>query len=342
MSEQGNSKRTRRGSGAVTIRDVAKLAGVAPITVSRAVNTPQLVSREVLDKVQQAIGKTGYVPNRQAGGLASSRSRLSVAVVPTMLGSVFLEMVEALNSSLFESGYQLVLGQSGYSFDHEDALLDAVIGRRPDGIFLTGVMHSGKGRAKLIASGIPVLETWDLTASPIDMVIGFSHLKIGQDAAEFLLRKGYRRIALIHADDERAVRRAIAFTDRLASHGLSEPYVANVGSQRTIKSGREALVSILDHFPQVDAVFCSSDLLALGAIMEAAARKIDVPRQIAIMGFGDIPILQNLVPALTTVRINGTEIGRMAARLLIARAQGHPVEQRIIDVGFSIVERDSA
>ncbi len=344
MSEpdNGNTKRSRRGTGAITLRDVAKLAGVAPITASRAVNTPDQVSPEVLKKVQEAIGKTGYVPNRMAGGLASSRSRLIAAVVPTMLGSVFLEMIEALNNSLFASGYQLMLGQSGYSPEHEDALLDAIIGRRPDGIFLTGVMHSGKGRTKLLASGIPVVETWDLTPTPIDMLIGFSHAKIGVDTAEFLLRKGYKRFALIRADDARAERRATAFQETLAKQGLREAFVVNVGASRSIMGGRDALVSILQNAPDVDAVFCSSDLLALGAITEAGARGIGVPRQIAIMGFGDVPFLENVIPALTTVHINGEAMGCTAADYLVARAEGRTVEKRIVDVGFSIIERDSA
>jgi LacI family gluconate utilization system Gnt-I transcriptional repressor len=259
-----------------------------------------------------------------------------------MLGSVFLEMIESLNNTLFAAGYQLMLGQSGYSPEHEDALLEAIIGRRPDGIFITGVMHAGKGRTKLLASGIPVVETWDLTPTPIDMLIGFSHEKIGRETAEFLIKKTHKRFALIRAGDERAERRAAAFQETLAKHGLHEAFVVNVGAARTIMGGREALVSILQNAADVDAVFCSSDLLALGAITEAVARGITVPRQIAIMGFGDVPFLESVIPALTTVRINGAAMGRTAADFLVARAEGRVVDKRIVDVGFSIIARESA
>lgn len=342
MSDKETTKRSRRSSGAITLRDVAKLAGVAPITASRAVNTPDQVSAEVLQKVQDAIDRTGYVPNRMAGGLASSRSRLIAAVVPSLLGSVFLEMVESLNNSLFEAGYQLMLGQSGYSTTHEEALLDAIIGRRPDGIFLTGIMHSSKGRTRLLASGIPVVETWDLTPTPIDMLIGFSHADIGREAANYLMGKGRQRFALVRAEDERASRRAAAFQDAIAQRGLRDACLVNVGAARSIKSGREALGRILSQAPDVDAVFCSSDLLALGVITEARARGIAVPQQLAIMGFGDVPFMADMIPALTTVRINCGDMGQKAAHFLIARAEGRPVDQRIVDVGFSIVERDSA
>lgn len=335
-------KKSRRSSGAITLRDVATLAGVAPITASRALNTPGQVSAEVLKKVQEAIQRTGYVPNRIAGGLASSRSRLIAALVPSVMFSVFLETINTLNDTLFEAGYQLMLGQTGYSTLREAALLEAIIGRRPDGIFLTGILEPGIGRTRLLASGIPVLETWDLTPTPIDMLIGFSHTEIGREVAHFLIKKGRQRFAMVRAEDERANRRAIAFINTVAQHGFGDVFVVNVGASRTLKSGREALSQILAQVPDVDAIFCSSDLLALGVITEAKARDIAIPQSLSIMGFGDAPFVADMIPALTTVRINGGEIGQKAAGLLIDRAEGRTVEQRIIDVGFAIVERDSA
>lgn len=336
------TKKSRRSSGAITLRDVAKLAGVAPITASRAVNTPDQVSPEVLKKVQDAIGRTGYVPNRVAGGLASSRSRLIAAVVPSIVVSVFVETIETLNNTLFEAGYQLMLGQTGYSPEREETLLEAIIGRRPDGIFLTGIMQSSKGRTRLLASGIPVVETWDLTPTPIDMLIGFSHSDIGREVAHFLMAKGRKRFALVRADDERGIRRGTAFQNAVVQRGLPGVVVDNVGSLRTLKSGREALSRILLQAPETDAVFCSSDLIAMGVLTEAMARGIAVPQRLSIVGFGDVPYVADMVPALTTVHINGSDIGRMAADYLIARAEGQPVERPIVDVGFSIVQRDSA
>ena len=342
MNEPEKIKKSRRSSGAITLRDVAKLAGVAPITASRAVNTPDQVSPEVLQKVQEAVRRTGYVPNRVAGGLASSRSRLIAAVVPSIVVSVFVETIETLNNTLFEAGYQLMLGQTGYSAEREEALLEAIIGRRPDGIFLTGIMQSSKGRTRLLASGIPVVETWDLTPTPIDMLIGFSHSDIGKEVAHFLMAKGRSRFALIRADDERGTRRATAFRNTVVQRGLPDVLVDNVGSSRTLKSGREALSRILAQAPETDAIFCSSDLIALGVLTEAIARGIAVPQRLSIVGFGDVPYVANMVPALTTVHINGGNIGRMAAGCLIARAEGRKVDSPIVDVGFSIIERDSA
>jgi LacI family transcriptional regulator, gluconate utilization system Gnt-I transcriptional repressor len=334
-------RKSRRSSGAITLLDVAKLAGVAPITASRAINTPDLVSPKVLRKVQEAVERTGYVPNRMAGGLASSRSRLIAAVVPSTVVSVFTETVEMLNNTLFDAGYQLMLGQSNYSSSREEALLEAVIGRRPDGIFLAGILQPGKARTRLMAAGIPMVESWDLTPTPIDMLIGFSHTDIGIEVANFLINKGCSRFALVKAGDERANRRAASFTQTVANGGFGRVFVANVGASRSLKSGREALARILLDSPDVDAIFCSSDLLALGVLTEARARGIAIPEQISIMGFGDVPFVADMVPALSTVRINGGDIGQMSARYLIDRAEGRAVEKPIVDVGFSIIERES-
>jgi LacI family gluconate utilization system Gnt-I transcriptional repressor len=305
-------------------------------------NTPDKVSADALRRVQDAVGRTGYVPNMLAGGLASSRSRLVAALVPTIAGPVFLETVQALTEALAESGYQLMLGQSGYSGDREDALLDAIIGRRPDGIVLTGIMHSAEGRRRLLAAGIPVVETWDLTPTPIDMLVGFSHEKVGGAVAQYLASRGRRQLAIVTADDHRAGLRRKGFEETASRLGI--PVVADcvVPAPTTLGSGRSGLAELLLKHPGIDAVFCSSDILALGVLTEAQARGISVPAQFAVFGFGDLGFAGDTFPALTTVRIDGTAIGHQAARFIVERAEGRAVAERVIDLGFSIVKRDSA
>ncbi|WP_088278903.1 LacI family DNA-binding transcriptional regulator [Ideonella sp. A 288] len=371
-------RRTRRGSGAVTLHDVAKLAGVAPITASRALNTPAQVSADVRQKVADAVARTGYVPNLLAGGLASRRSRLVAAVVPTISGPVFLETVQSLTEALAHRGYQLMLGQAGYGGTREDALLEAIIGRRPDGIVLTGILHSAEGRRRLLGSGIPVVETWDLTPTPIDMLVGFSHVEVGRAVAAFLQSKGRHRFGVVAGDDERAKRRVDAFVAATRALGLPEVAVVLVPAPTTLKSGRQALARLMarpggrdavggdvaapvaatrtrrsaarrgDPAPgepalprDIDAVFCSSDLLALGVLTEARVMGLRVPQDLAVVGFGDLEFAADLAPALTTVHIKGAEIGRQAAQFIVDRAEGRAVDPRVIDIGFSIVERES-
>jgi LacI family transcriptional regulator, gluconate utilization system Gnt-I transcriptional repressor len=333
--------RTRKGTGGITLADVARLAGVSAITVSRALNTPERVSAEVRERVRQAVERTGYVPNLLAGGLASNRSRLVAALIPTIAGSVFLETVQALTDTLAASGYQLMLGQSGYTGAREDALIDAIVGRRPDGIVLTGVMHSSAGRKRLAASGIPVVETWDLTPTPIDMLVGFSHAKVGEEAVAFLHRRGYRRPAIVTADDERAGRRRAGFEERARALGLRAVPACVVPAPSTLGAGRAALLEVLALDAKTDAVFCSSDVLAQGVLTEALAQGIRVPEELAVMGFGNLQFASDLHPALTTVHVDGAGIGTQAAQFIVDRVEGRDVGEKVRDIGFEIVERGS-
>jgi len=332
----------RRGSGGITLDDVAKLAGVAAITVSRALNTPDVVSRKTREKVRLAVERTGYVPNLLAGGLASNRTRLVAALVPTIAGPVFLETIQALTEALAESGYQLMLGQAGYHDSREDALIDAIVGRRPDGIVLTGIMHSANGRRRLLASGIPVVETWDLTPTPVDMLVGFSHEKAGAAIANYLHGRGYRRAALVTGDDQRANLRRTGFEGAWRALGGRAPRIISVPAPTTLGSGRAALAELLATGIRFDVVACSSDALAHGVITEAQSRGLCVPQDIAAMGFGDLAFARHAHPAISTVRIDGTAIGRQAARFIIDRAEGRQVERQVIDLGFALIQRDSA
>ena len=344
---KAEGRRGRRGTGQVRITDVAKLAGVAPITVSRALNAPDSVAAETLRRVREAIDRTGYVPNMLAGGLASSRSHLIAALVPTITSPVFQATWEALTDTFADAGYHVTFGQTGYGGAREDELIKTIIARRPDGVVLTGIMRSASGRRRLIGADIPVVETWDLTPTPIDMLVGFSHEHIGEAVAEYLHGKKRVRIAVITAADERARRRAKGLAAAAARLGIATTLAPEIptfvaAAPGTLGSGRRGLTDLLARHPGIDAVFCSSDMLALGVVIEAQARGIPIPERIAVVGYGDLNFAADTLPALTTVNVDGPAIGRLAARYVIDRAQGRLVAEPVVDVGFSIVERASA
>jgi len=345
VSPLPQTTRRRRRHGGLTLRDVAKLAGVAPITASRALNTPDAVSPEILARVREAVERTGYVPNILAGGLASRQTRLVAAIVPTISSPVFLEMIEALTRSLAAAGYQLMLGQSGYADSREEELLEAIIGRRADGVVLTGVLRSPLARRRLLASGIPVVETWDLTPTPVDMLVGFSHSRLGSAVAAYLHGRGRRRLAIISADDARARQRTDAFIETAQALRLTGPDgivpARYVGAPTTVGHGRSSLRELLAAHPDIDAVFCSSDSLALGVLNEAHAQGIAVPGRLGVIGLGDQGFARDLSPALTTVRIDGNLIGETAAHYILERIAGRQVAEPICDIGFTIVERST-
>ncbi len=324
-----------------TVHDVARLAGVSIITVSRVLNAPDKVAAATRERVEQAIAATHYVPNLMAGSLRSAKSRLVVALVPTLSSPLFAPAIAALTAALEAHGVQLMLGQLGYADSREERIVDAVIGRRPDGIVLTGIDHARAVRERLVASRIPVVETWDHTPTPIDMLVGFSHEKIGPAVCDFLVRRGRRRLALVSADDARALRRRDGYLRAAAAAGLPPPHVEVVPAPATHASGRAALPRLLAAMPDADAVFCSSDALAHGLCTEAAARGIAVPGRLAVVGFGDLDIAASLEPSLSSVRIDAEALGRRVASLLVARSREEPVEEPVVDIGFSIVERAS-
>ena len=328
---------------AATVQDVARMAGVSAMTVSRVINTPALVHADTASRVHAAIDATCFVPNMLAGGLKSKRSRLIAAIVPSLASPVFSATVDALTSALANAGYHLMVGQSGYDQEAEDALLRALMGRRPDGFVLVGVDHSLKARMHLKASGVPVVETWDLTPEPVDMLVGFSHVAAGAAVCRYLQGRGRRSLAVITASDERAMRRAHAFAAAARDAGLVAPTVIQVDAPATMGDGRRALQRLLAQNGDVDGLFCSSDMLALGVLVEAVHRNVPVPERISVVGFGDLGFAGDTEPALTSVRVDGHRIGNEAARCIVHRLENPgAVSLRTLDVGFSIVERASA
>lgn len=311
------------------------------MTISRVFNTPAKVSAETLKRVQDAVEQLGYVPNAMAAGLRSSRAKMVAALLPTLVGPVFQELVKALAATLASRGYQLMIGQTGYDTAQEEAFIKSIVQRRPDGIVLVGVVSSERARQALRASRIPVVETWDLTDTPVDMLVGFSHVQIGAHVAEFFSERGHRQVAIITANDARARRRAKAFIGRSKELGASKMECFFTAAPSTLGQGRRGLAELLSQHPGISAVFCSSDSLALGALMEAQRLGVKVPQQLSIVGMGDQTFAQDAYPALTTVRLDGTRIGERAAELMMARAEHRPVDEPIVDVGFHLVERES-
>ncbi|SHM12891.1 LacI family DNA-binding transcriptional regulator [Phytopseudomonas punonensis] len=346
MNDDQQTPRTRPyafSGKAPTLADVAKVAGVSPITVSRTLNQPEIVRAELREKVFRAVQLTGYVPAMLANADAQ-RSRLISLLVPTVANSIFAETVQTLIDTLTEAGHETLIGLTNYSAEREEQLLDTILRRRPDGIVLTGTLHTKASRTRLSRSGIPIVESWDLAPRPLDMLVGFSHEAVGVATARYLTGKGYRRFAVVTLDDPRGHRRCESLIGELASQGIAEVPRVVLPPPATVNLGREGLHRVLAAGGHPEVLVCSSDTLAHGVLVEAAERGIRVPDDLAVMGFGDLNIAAHLHPSLSTVRINGAEIGLQAARALLQRLD-HPHEEPVkvhIDTGFSIVERQSA
>lgn len=334
-------KRSARAStGRVTLNEVARAAGVSPMTVSRVINQPNTVSPEVQKIVRAAIDDLGYVPNLLAGALASSKTRLVAAIVPTLAHMMFASTVQIVADRLAAEGYQVLLGLSGYPETvREEELIRAMLSRLPDAIYLTGTFHSPATRRQLKAANIPIVETWDLSRRPIDMAVGFSHAAVGEAVAQFLLAKGYDRFATISAGDERALMRREGFTRTIEQAGAPVTNVVTP-APTNVPMGRETVGRLVEQGFR-GAIFCSSDALALGVVTEALARGLRVPQDIAVIGFGDFDYAGNTSPRLSSVMVDRQKVADLAADALIARLAGRTVSPKVVDVGFRIVDRET-
>ena len=322
------------------MEDVARAAGVSAITVSRALNTPDKLSPSTLRAVRAAIERLRYVPNLTAGSLASNRSRTVAVIVPTVNSSIFSDTIDGLAQALSAQQYQLLLGQTNYRLEDESALVQAFLGRRVDGLVLTGVNHARGVRSSILRAGIPVVETWDLSERPIHMLVGFSNHAAGNAAARYLLGKGHAPLGYIGGVDDRSVARLQGFREAAREAGAGEVASAQLPVPSSPADASQALAHLLSTATP-RAIFCSNDMLAAGALFECARRRIRVPQDLAIMGFADLPIAASIEPRLTSMQVRATEMGLRAGQMLLGHLAGEASRGRIVDLGFAVVERDS-
>jgi hypothetical protein len=216
-----STKPAKLGFGA-TMAEVAALAGVTKMTVSRVVRQPEKVNPETRQRVTEAMTRLGYVPNRLAGSLTAGSTGLVAAIVPTLRHSLFADTLEGLS----EAGLGLFVSSSTYRTDVEESQIRSILERRPDAIVLTGLTHTSAARNLLRGFGIPVVETWETSDEPVDMVVGYSNREAAHAMTAELIRSGYRRIAFVNGpaeNNERARHRAEGYMAAMQEAGLSRP-----------------------------------------------------------------------------------------------------------------------
>lgn len=348
MAKMGTKRRTagrgRRGHGAVLIEDVARLARVSTITVSRALNKPEMVTEPTRRVVQVAIDRLGYISNRLAGNLASTQTRTVGLVIPSLFSNIFADSVSGMTDVLRKAGYQLLLGVTDDSLETEMTHVVSFLGQRVDGIILTGGLHQKRTRLLLMQSAVPVVETNVMLADPIDMVVGYSNEEASYAMARHLARCGYRRIGIVTTpiqNNDRAQARRAGYLRAVRDFGLVQHDSLIKEAPLTVSHGAQVFRELLSSNPDVEVVFLAHDMLAAGAMFEAKRRGLRIPEDIGVAGFDDLDIAQEFVPALTTVRTQRYAIGSTAAQMLLQRIRGETPPSATVDMGFEIVQRDS-
>lgn len=339
-----SSDSSARGAKRVGIRDVARLAGVAPMTVSRALSFPHLVLDETRERIASAIAQSGYIPNRVARSLSSNQTMTIGAVIPTLHNSIPADFMEGLSNTLRASGYQLLLGYSAFRPEDEEAIVVEYLARRVDGIYLTGANHTDRTRRLLRENAIPTVEVVSLPDDPIDMAVGYSNLDASYALMRILSRGSRRKIALLanfRKDNDRQADRRTGYEAAIRDLGLDADPQLIVELPMDLSQAAGKLHEILARRPDVEALLCTGEFIAAGALFEAQRLGINVPQDIAIAGFESVEIAENVNPSITTVWIPRYDIGARAGALLLDRIAGRPVQERVVDMGFRILERES-
>lgn len=319
---EGRARAPRRKQATHTIHDVAAIAGVSSITVSRYFNAPEKVSESVRERLRQIIVETGYVPNQMAGRLASAESRLVGAVMQNTASLTFAALVKGMSDGFDDAGLQLLLANTDYSDAKEERAIRSFIGWHPSALILTRDDHTPDAEALLMAARHPIVETWGVVENRPFHQVGFPHSDVGSMLTQHFLEQGAQRIrfALRQAPhDFRALQRAAGYIKTMAQAGL-QPDIDHAQCDDEYEAGAH----IIDRFAQEplhqrpQAIIFASDTMSLGAVLRAPMHGIQFPADAGIAGFGDAPIASRLSPSLTTVRPKPYAIGLKAAQLIIA------------------------
>jgi LacI family transcriptional regulator len=326
------------------LTDVARLAEVSLATASRALNQPSIVRPAIRERVERAVEKLAYTPDRMAKALSSGKSNIVGAVVPTIGNAIFADGVEALQDRLSQRGYTLLLSNSQYDPEKELRQIKALLEHGVDGLVLVGDSFAPDALPLIRRRGIPFVTTYVCASRHGIPAIGIDNRKATEEATHYLLELGHRKFAVIAntaLPNDRSQARLEGMVAALAQRGigLAPDRIVEV-TQPTIANGRRAFASLITADPGLTAILCTTDALAVGALAEARRAGVRVPRDISVIGFDDIEIAAEVEPSLTTVNVPAAEISRIAVDHLIGAIEGSPIPMTT-RIDAPLVVRDS-
>ncbi len=339
----------RRGQigGSARMRDVAKRAGVSTMTVSRALSEPSKVSEETRERVLSAVKEIGYLPNHLASSLSSNRSTTIGLIVPSIDNSIYTQTVKGLSDVMRQSGFQLMIAESGYDPGEEEELIATFLRHRVSGLVLHSTRHTPQAVAMIRKSGIPLVENGNIPADPLDMAVSYSNEDAAYAMTMHLGRLGYRHIgfvSLYSVHNDRSKDRQRGYLRALEQLGLKQDSRLIVETSRGLSAGAEAVARVVQSVPEADALFCAGDVLVVGALFECQKRGWAVPGRIALASFDDVDLLRHLSPSITTLRLPRYDIGERSARMLLSRIidGAEHLRGNVVDLKFEVIQRESA
>lgn len=316
-------RRPRRTSGAsVKLEDVARHAGVSTASVSRALNTPDLVSSALRDRIAQAARDLKWVPNGIAKALASLRTRTIGVMIPTLSHQNFATLIEALQKDLGAAHYTLILCCVHVSETLRLQQARKLIEQGIECLVLVGEAQP-EGLFDLLRSqNVPYVITYTSGRERGHTCIGFDNYAASTRLTEHLLELGHSNFAMVAHEaqgNDRIQQRVAAVQDTLARAGIAirPQHFVRVNS-RHIASGRDGMRKILaDDTLRPTALICTNDYIATGAMIEARQLGLVIPRDLSIVGFDDTDMSAHLDPPLTTIRVPSRRMGEEIAKYIV-------------------------
>jgi LacI family transcriptional regulator len=316
-------RKERRGTGPVTVMEVAALAGVSASTVSRILNGSAVVSEDKMKAVRQAIVRLGFVPNPVARGLAGGRT-LSVGVVTQAIDSPYYGVaMRGVEEELDAAGYSPLFVSGHWNPDEEERCIDTLRARRVDGIIvLTGRL--GDSALRACAKTLPVVVTGRSLTAPSLYSMDFDNFEGGRLATHHLMTLGHRHIAFIAGDPEHpdAVQRQRGYRSALEAAGIAYDPDLVLPGRYNEHSGLEAVDRLIHSRKPFTAIFAANDQMAFGAALGLHRRGLRVPGDVSLVGFDDVPGASYSIPPLSTVHQPVFELGRLAAAALLDLLRG--------------------
>ncbi|MEX0731155.1 MAG: LacI family DNA-binding transcriptional regulator [Aquisalimonadaceae bacterium] len=307
------------------LADVAARCGVSPSTVSRALSRPDLVKEETREQILAAALELGYVVNGSARALARRSTNSIGAVVPRFGTSSFSATVQAMESTLAEAGFTLLLSAPEHDLSREPSMVRTLLERGVDALALLGADHTEETYTLLARHNIPYVLLWAQSAGGLAPGIGFDDDAAGELVVAHLHALGHRRLGFISGEmrgNERARRRFDGTMKAMSKRGITLCTDAFIETPYSFAHGFEAMHRIIERRSAATAIICGNDYLAAGALSACNEAGVDVPGSISVASYNDNEFAAYLWPPLTTVHLPIEEMGRAAAGYLVDRLQG--------------------
>lgn len=345
MESASSRNRSHESEVRVRVTDVARLAGCAPATVSRALNNPEKVSPDKRARVESAMQELGYVRNHAARALRSQRSNMVGVLIPTLDYALYARMVGAANEAFSGAGLSTLIATYDYDLDAEVREARQLLERGAEALVLVGDNHRPKLHEMLDRFGVPCVCTYVSNPSSDHPTVGFDNAGAAAKLAKHIVHLGHRQIAVISGlrkDNDRTTQRLEGIRTELSRHGIDLPNRMIAESAYSIYDGRKACALLLSrNAPPPTAIVCGNDILALGALAECQARGLQVPDEISVVGFDNIEFSAHANPPLTTIDVPAEEMGRSAAAYLLGTLGGDDVTLHN-PVGVELILRSSS